>query len=66
VSDEIRFIGGGIPTPEEVAAVVGVLLSRGGAPTPDEPAVRAWNPPASLLRRPLPAPGPGVWALSLR
>jgi hypothetical protein len=54
----------GDATPEEIAAVVAVLLSRpaprAGAP-PSRPS--AWSDRSRLLRRPL-FPGPGAWRRS--
>ncbi len=54
----------GDATPEEIAALVAVLLSRPGH---DEalpvPARSAWADRASQLRRPL-HPGPGAWRRS--
>lgn len=51
----------GNPTPEQLAAVVAVLASRGGAAAEPEPAAPSrWNDRARLLRRPL-RPGPGAW-----
>ena len=54
----------GAPTPEELAAVVAVLLARSGAVTVAEPAPappRLWSRPQ--LRTPL-TPGPGAWRAS--
>ncbi len=51
----------GNPTPEELAAVTALLLSRGGtAPEPEPVPVSRWNDRTSLLRTPLPH-GPGAW-----
>jgi Acyl-CoA carboxylase epsilon subunit len=59
----LRVIRGGA-TPEEVAALVAVLMSQ---PADDEPPVRetpsAWSDKSRLLRRPL-QPGPGAWRRS--
>jgi Acyl-CoA carboxylase epsilon subunit len=54
----------GDATPEEIAAVVAVLLSRPapGAPPP-RPAPPAWSDRSRLLRRPL-FPGPDAWRRS--
>jgi hypothetical protein len=56
----------GDATPEEIAAVVAVLLSRpavaGNAPRPRS-APSAWADRSRLLRRPL-FPGPGAWRRS--
>ena len=51
----------GEPSPEQLAALVAVLASRGGA----APAVA--TPPSlwrTTVRAPLPAPGPGAWRAS--
>jgi acyl-CoA carboxylase epsilon subunit len=56
----------GNATPEEIAAVVAVLLSRAGvadASPPDRPAPSAWADRSRLLRRPL-FPGPDAWRRS--
>ena len=54
----------GDATPEEIAALVAVLLSR---PAPAGPAPRrapsAWADRSRLLRRPV-HPGPGAWRRS--
>ena len=51
----------GNPSPEELAAVVAVLMTRGGAaPEPEPAAPSRWNDRASLLRGPL-RRGPGAW-----
>ena len=50
----------GDPTPEELAALVAVLASRGGAAPAPEPARSAWSRPGHNLRRPL-AIGPLAW-----
>jgi hypothetical protein len=54
----------GDATPEEIAAVVAVLLAR---PAVDEPSPRrapsAWADRSRLLRRPL-FPGPDAWRRS--
>jgi hypothetical protein len=51
----------GNPTPEELAAVVVLLLARDGeVPEPDAPVPSAWSDRAALLRGPLPH-GPGAW-----
>jgi hypothetical protein len=41
MSDEIR-IERGVPTDEELAAIVGVLLLRAPAPVPEEPPRSRW------------------------
>ena len=54
----------GDATPEEIAAVVAVLLSRAAtADTPPPSAPSAWADRSRLLRRPL-SPGPGAWRRS--
>ncbi len=56
----------GDATPEEIAALVAVLMSRpasdAGAPPP-RPAPSAWSDRSRQLRRPL-FPGPGAWRRS--
>jgi Acyl-CoA carboxylase epsilon subunit len=52
----------GNPTPEELAALVGVLWARRQAAAlaiPPAPARSRWRAP---LGRPLPAAGPGAWS----
>lgn len=52
----------GEPTPEQLAALVAVLATRGGSAAPSAPpAPRRWRTP---LRPALPAPGPGAWQAS--
>ena len=54
----------GDATPEEIAAVVAVLLSRPVlAEAPPRPAPSAWANRSRLLRRPV-FPGPGAWRRS--
>ncbi len=57
----------GDATPEEIAAVVAVLLARSAAsdapPSSARPAPSAWADRSRLLRRPL-HPGPGAWRRS--
>jgi hypothetical protein len=54
----------GVPTDEELAALVGVLLSRGGAPAGATPVERPlWRGRQAQLRAPLTA-GPGAWRAS--
>jgi hypothetical protein len=57
----------GDATPEEIAAVVAVLLARSAAsdapPSPARPAPSAWADRSRLLRRPV-RPGPGAWRRS--
>jgi Acyl-CoA carboxylase epsilon subunit len=53
----------GAPSPEELAALIAVVSSRGGA-VEDEPAPSSrWASRESLLRQPLPH-GPGAWRAS--
>ena len=56
----------GDATPEEIAAVVAVLLSRAAAadaPPPARPVPSAWADRSRLLRRPV-FPGPDAWRRS--
>jgi acyl-CoA carboxylase epsilon subunit len=57
----------GDATPEEIAALVAILMARseqgGAARRPARPAPGAWADRASQLRRPL-HPGPGAWRRS--
>ena len=56
----------GDATPEEIAAIVAVLVTRetaDEAPGPDRSAPGFWADRASQLRRPL-SPGPGAWRRS--
>jgi hypothetical protein len=54
----------GSATPEELAALVAVVASRGsGTVEPEQPPVSHWATRASLLRRPVPH-GPGAWQAS--
>jgi hypothetical protein len=56
----------GDATPEEIAALVAVLMSRsasGAEVPPSRPAPSAWSDRSRLLRRPL-FPGPGAWRRS--
>ena len=54
----------GDATPEEIAALVAVLLSPpGDDEVPPVPARSAWADRSSRLRRPL-RPGPGAWRRS--
>jgi hypothetical protein len=56
----------GDATPEEIAAVVAVLLSRSAADPgtpPPRPAPSAWADRSRLLRRPL-FPAPDAWRRS--
>jgi len=55
----------GDATPEEIAAVLAVLLSRSGSPDapPPPPLASAWADRSRLLRRPL-FPGPDAWRRS--
>ena len=52
----------GQPSPEELAALVAVVAAAAGAPSEASPAQpRRWGAPATLVRAPLPTPGPGAW-----
>ena len=52
----------GEPSPEQLAALVAVLATRGGPSAASAPpAPRRWRTP---LRPVLPAPGPGAWQAS--
>jgi hypothetical protein len=56
----------GDATPEEIAALVAVLMVRSAddeAPSPPRSAQNAWCDRSRLLRRPL-SPGPGAWRRS--
>jgi hypothetical protein len=57
----------GDATPDEIAALVAVLLSRpfdgGDPPARARPARSAWADRSSQLRRPV-RPGPGAWRRS--
>ena len=58
----------GDATPEEIAALVAVLIARSGrgegpARRPRPPARGAWSDRSRQLRRPL-HPGPGAWRRS--
>ena len=48
----------GDPSPEQLAALVVVLVTRSGAAAPEPVAPSRWRSP---LRAPLPPPGPGAW-----
>ena len=51
----------GEPSPEELAALIAVVASRGAPAATSVPVARRWRTP---LRAPLPAAGPGVWQAS--
>ncbi len=51
----------GNPSPEELAALIAVVSTRGGAPDEPPSARSLWAAP--VLRRPL-SPGPGAWRAS--
>ncbi len=56
----------GDATPEEIAALVALLLARSGgdeAPGPDRSVKNSWSDRSRLLRRPL-SPAPGAWRRS--
>jgi Acyl-CoA carboxylase epsilon subunit len=62
-SPVLRVIRGDA-TPDEIAAVVAVLLSRSGpGEPPPRPAPSAWADRSRLLRRPV-HPGPDAWRRS--
>ena len=52
----------GRPSPEQLAALLAVLATRGGPPAASAPVTpRRWRTP---LRPALPPPGPGAWQAS--
>jgi hypothetical protein len=53
----------GDPTPDELAALIGVLASLGGAAAPPPPRTPDWNAPRRLQRTVHPS-GPGGWRAS--
>jgi hypothetical protein len=56
----------GDASPEEIAALVAVLMARAGdagAPGQDRSGSRSWSDRSRQLRRPL-FPGPGAWRRS--
>jgi len=55
----------GLPTDEELAAVVALVTARSAASAPAAAAAprSLWGAPASAVRRPLPS-GPGAWRAS--
>jgi hypothetical protein len=56
----------GDATPEEIAALVAVLMARAGdteASSPARSVRNSWSDRSRLLRRPL-SPGPGAWRRS--
>ena len=53
----------GDASPEEIAALVAVLLSRPDFDEPPPPVPSAWADRSRLLRRPV-HPGPGAWRRS--
>jgi len=58
-------VHGGVPTDEEVAALV-VALSAAAPPADEKPTAGSrWADRRALLRRPL-TPGPGAWVASAR
>jgi hypothetical protein len=61
----LRVVGGGEPTPEELAAVVVALAMRATAPADVAPPPSAWADRRAMQRRPL-HPGPDAWRRSLR
>jgi hypothetical protein len=60
----IRIVRGN-PTPEELAALVTVLLAAAGSGEPETPrTARGWSSPAARLRSPAYGPKPGGWRAS--
>ena len=60
----IRIVRGN-PTPEELAALVAVLVAAGGSGDPEAPrASRGWSSPAARLHSPAYGPRPGGWRAS--
>lgn len=61
----LRIVRGN-PTPQELAAVVAVVATRGGScEAPAKPPASLWASKAAGLRKPI-HPGPGAWAASAR
>lgn len=59
----------GLPTPEELAAVVALVQARAAAAEAGQqeepaPGPSAWSAPARNLPRALPRPAPGAWRMS--
>ena len=66
VGEPVLRVVRGDATPEEIAALVAVLLARAGdaeAPGPARSVPGFWADRSRLLRRPL-SPGPGAWRRS--
>ena len=55
----------GNPTPEEIAALLGVMASMGSPEVEPAPQTSAWSASARKGRY-LPRPSPAAWRLSLR
>lgn len=55
----------GEPSPEELAAVITVVLARTAPEADRRPPVRGWAHPAAQVRRSLPT-GSGAWRTGLR
>jgi len=60
----LRVVGGGEPSPEELAALV-VALGALAPPPPSAAPRSGWGDRRQLLRKPL-AHGPGRWTASTR
>jgi hypothetical protein len=58
----LRVVSGD-PAPEELAALLAVVLARSGGDAPAPLPPSGWTSRAALLRRPLPT-GPGAWRAS--
>jgi Acyl-CoA carboxylase epsilon subunit len=63
MSEEPEFrVVRGTPTPEELAAIVGVLWTRRHAPAgAPAPVTSVWRASAAPRAGRLPHPGPGAW-----
>ncbi|HEY2794095.1 MAG TPA: acyl-CoA carboxylase subunit epsilon [Micromonosporaceae bacterium] len=64
MTPDIRVVRGE-PSPEELAAIVGVLWARRAArveATAPAPAVSRWRASAAPRAGRLPRPGPGAWS----
>ena len=61
----LRVIAGGVPSVEEVAALVAAVALVATPPAEQQAQARSrWADRASALRRPL-RPGPGAWRASV-
>jgi hypothetical protein len=56
----LQVVAGGVPSDDEIAAVVVAIAARSGAAQADPPATSAWADRAAMLRRPL-RHGAGMW-----